>query len=88
MTHLTVSRHEIMYALNKSIIRSSTQLGHQSLTPLRFDSVNREVLTLFEVVIYAEQVRYQYGFRLTADRIYDEWLLPQSFDFALSAKRF
>ncbi|QEP42964.1 ATP-binding protein [Ectothiorhodospiraceae bacterium BW-2] len=58
----------------QSIIRSSTQLGHQSLTPFMFDSANREAPTLFEVVIYAEQVRYQYGFRLTADRIYDEWL--------------
>ena len=42
--------------------------------PFRLDAANRHQDTEFELHFIAEGVRYQYGFRLNAERITSEWL--------------
>jgi AAA15 family ATPase/GTPase len=43
--------------------------------PFLFDSKSQKKPSTFEVTFYHEEVRYQYGFSATSERIYDEWLL-------------
>jgi len=43
--------------------------------PFLFDSESQKKPSTFEVTFYHEEVRYQYGFSATNERIHDEWLL-------------
>lgn len=45
------------------------------VTPFRLSSTARNAPSEFEVMFTVDQVRYQYGFTATAERIHEEWLL-------------
>jgi len=44
------------------------------VTPFKLDEKYSKEPSSFEVTFFHREVRYQYGFTATADRIYDEWL--------------
>lgn len=39
-----------------------------------FDDKSKKEPTSFEIIFYHNEIRYQYGFTATRERIYDEWL--------------
>jgi len=45
------------------------------IDPFRLDDTSADNPTEFEVTFISNQVRYQYGFAATAERIIEEWLL-------------
>jgi AAA15 family ATPase/GTPase len=45
-----------------------------SLTPFKLDNKYSNKPCSFEVTFYYKEVRYQYGFTATSERVYDEWL--------------
>ena len=46
-----------------------------SVTPFKLDNKYSNKPSSFEVTFYQGEVRYQYGFTATSERIYDEWLI-------------
>ena len=53
------------------------QVGHREklpVTPFKLDDKYNNKPSSFEVTFYHKDVRYQYGFTATSERIYDEWL--------------
>lgn len=44
------------------------------VTPFRLDTGSRKQPSWFEVTLVIDDVRYQYGFSATRQRVYDEWL--------------
>src|ERR1700679_1619792 len=52
------------------------QLGQTfNLQPFRLNTTTMSEPSEFEITFLEEGIRYQYGFRLTAERIHEEWLL-------------
>lgn len=71
----------------KAFIVTSTDRKQRELIPIKpflFSKEKRKELSEFEITFIHEDVRYQYGFSLDQDRIYEEWLtaypkgLPQT----------
>lgn len=62
----------------KSIVLSSAtsqQRGHTlPVTPFRLSAASMDAPSEFELTFIVDQVRYQYGFSATVDRICSEWL--------------
>ena len=55
---------------------SSNQRGDSlKVHPFRLDKNSSQAPSEFEVTFIVDEVRYQYGFSATAERIHDEWLL-------------
>jgi len=44
------------------------------VTPFKLDDKYSKEPSSFEVTFYHKEVRYQYGFTATSERVYDEWL--------------
>ena len=65
-------------AFMEGMVRESAreaQVGEPiDITPFRLDAASRSEDTEFEIHFIAENVRYQYGFSLNAERITSEWL--------------
>ena len=63
----------------ENMVRESAreaQVGESiEIAPFRLDAATREKDTEFEIHFIAENVRYQYGFSLNAQRITSEWLI-------------
>ncbi|HKI60425.1 MAG TPA: AAA family ATPase, partial [Mariprofundaceae bacterium] len=59
------------------VVESATgQRGDKlSVTPFRLSSVSTHEPSEFEATFIINEVRYQYGFSATAERIHEEWLL-------------
>lgn len=59
------------------IIESATLIRGQtySVQPFRLDPASVHEPTEFEITFMLNGVRHQYGFSLTSERIFDEWLL-------------
>lgn len=54
---------------------TEAQVGEPiEINPFRLDAASRNQDTEFEIHFIAEEVRYQYGFSLNAERITSEWL--------------
>jgi uncharacterized protein len=45
-----------------------------SAEPFLFDDKSQKEPTSFEIIFYQNEIRYQYGFTATKERIHDEWL--------------
>jgi AAA15 family ATPase/GTPase len=61
----------------KSIILSSAEFQPGKKLPIQsfiFDSKYQEKPSTFEVTFYHNNIRYQYGFAATSEKIHDEWL--------------
>ncbi len=61
----------------KDIVLGSAQQHRGDFVPVvpfKLDATTRNAPTEFEVIFIAEDVRYQYGFSATRERIVDEWL--------------
>jgi uncharacterized protein len=63
-----------METMRRIVLTSHQELDALPVVPFRFDTATQSAPTLFEVVILIGGVRYQYGFRATAERVQDEWL--------------
>ena len=63
--------------LNMTAIISNSNKGLETIPVLPFVLSNKTVSapSVFEVVMIIDEVRYQYGFSATQERIHDEWLL-------------
>ncbi|WP_404462901.1 ATP-binding protein [Vreelandella aquamarina] len=73
-------KSNIIMALNtmQSIVLHSATRGQANdklpLTPFLLDKQSSFLPSEFEVVIYTEGVRYQYGFTATENKVLEEWL--------------
>ena len=63
-----------LQAMRHMVARSSRDLGELPVTPFRFDPDCEARPTTFEVMCFAEGVRYQYGFSATRTAVTGEWL--------------
>ena len=64
--------------MRKVVLESATGLQRGDplpVTPFRLDPVTVGQPSEFEVSFIVDQVRYQYGFSASAERIHEEWLL-------------
>ena len=64
-------------AMLRIVTRSATEWrrGHElPVTPFFLSSKTRRDPSEFEVIFIVDEIRYQYGFSATRERIYDEWL--------------
>ncbi len=67
-----------MQAMKEIVLESATSLqrGDQlPMTPFRLNQATSQAPSEFEVTFVVNQVRYQYGFSATEERIHEEWLL-------------
>jgi len=67
-----------LQAMRRVILESSTNLQRGDklpVTPFRLSKTPLHAPSEFEVTFIVNQVRYQYGFTATEDRIHEEWLL-------------
>jgi len=67
-----------LQAMKKIVLESATSLQRGDklpVTPFRLGKATRHAPSEFEVTFIVNQVRYQYGFSATTDRIHEEWLL-------------
>jgi AAA15 family ATPase/GTPase len=60
--------------MRRVVLTSHKELKQLPVAPFRFDAKTCRGPTLFEVIALIRGVRYQYGFRATTVRVYDEWL--------------
>ena len=60
--------------MQEIVITSSQNLETLPITPFKFSSEASKAPSVFEVTIFAEGVRYQYGFSATSLAIHEEWL--------------
>lgn len=65
-----------LFAMCNIVIKSAASQRGDALpvTPFKLDHQKRQLPTEFEVVFIAENVRYQYGFTATKDKVHEEWL--------------
>ena len=63
-----------LQAMQRMVARSSRDFGELPVTPFRFDPDCEARPTTFEVMCFAEGVRYQYGFSATRSTVTGEWL--------------
>lgn len=74
-------KSNFLLALNtmkRIVLESATsqQRGDKlPVTPFRLSNTTLNTPSEFEVMFIVDQVRYQYGFTATAERIHEEWLL-------------
>lgn len=64
--------------MEQVVVTSATTLqrGDQvPVMPFRLSSATQQACSEFEVTFLVDQVRYQYGFSATTERVYEEWLL-------------
>lgn len=64
--------------MKRIVLESATsqQRGDKlPVTPFRLSNTTLNTPSEFEVMFIVDQVRYQYGFTATAERIHEEWLL-------------
>lgn len=69
---------EAFSAMKIIVLESTVKLHRGALLPInpfKLDATTRNAPTKFEVIFIAGDVRYQYGFSATNERIVDEWLL-------------
>ena len=67
-----------LQAMKKIVLESATGLQRGDklpVTPYRLSQTTSHAPSEFEVTFVVNQVRYQYGFSATVDRIHEEWLL-------------
>ena len=67
-----------MRVMKKIVLESATSLqrgDELSVTPFRLSRETSHASSEFEVTFVANQVRYQYGFSATRERIHEEWLM-------------
>jgi hypothetical protein len=67
-----------MQAMKQVVLESAVSLQRGDelpVTPFRLSPETRQAPSEFEVSFIVNQVRYQYGFAATAERIHEEWLL-------------
>lgn len=66
-------------AFMEHMVRTSAtqaQVGKKiKVNPFRLEAASRDEDTEFEIHFIAESVRYQYGFKLNAERVTGEWLI-------------
>ena len=70
-------KSNLIKALNtmRDIIQKSAKPGEKlPVTPFKLDVKYNKKPSSFEVTFFHGEVRYQYGFTATSERIYDEWL--------------
>lgn len=59
------------------VLSSSSDMKRGSklpVTPFLLDDVSKNEPTEFEVIFISNEIKYQYGFSLDSERIYNEWL--------------
>jgi Predicted ATPases len=62
-------------SMMKQIVVQPPNVGEQlPVVPFMFDPETPQQPTEFELVFITDNVRYQYGFSATAERIWSEWL--------------
>lgn len=67
-----------MQAMKKIVLESATSLQRGDklpVTPFRLSKETSRAPSEFEAIFIVNQVRYQYGFSATQERIHEEWLL-------------
>ena len=67
-----------MQAMEKIVLISATSLQHGDklpVTPFRLSKETSCAPSEFQAIFIVNQVRYQYGFSATQERIHEEWLL-------------
>lgn len=67
-----------LQAMKKIVLESATNLKRGDklpVTPFRLSKATLNAPSEFEVIFIINQVRYQYGFSATPDRIHEEWLI-------------
>lgn len=67
-----------MQAMKKIVLESATNLQRGDklpVTPFRLNQAASHAPSEFEAIFVVNQVRYQYGFSATEERIHEEWLL-------------
>lgn len=67
-----------LQAMKQTVLTSAAELQRGDklpVMPFRLSAESRDTPTEFEVTFIVDQVRYQYGFTATRERINDEWLL-------------
>ena len=66
-----------MQAMKKIVLESASSLQRGDklpITPFRLSKETSRTPSEFEVIFIVNQVRYQYGFSVTQERIHEEWL--------------
>lgn len=64
--------------MEQMVVKSAATLQRGDevpVTPFRLSSESQHECSEFEVTFLVDQVRYQYGFSATSERVCDEWLL-------------
>ena len=65
-------------AMQEIVVHSATQYQRGVTLPVKpfiFDALSKDEPTEFEVHFIADNIRYQYGFSATQERIVEEWLI-------------
>ena len=65
---------QALQVMQRMVTRPPDDLGELPVTPFRFDPDCEARPTTFEVMCFAEGVRYQYGFSATRRAVVKEWL--------------
>ncbi len=63
-----------LYTMQQIITTQAGPGEKLPVTPFMLDDKYRNKPSSFEVTFYHREVRYQYGFTATSERVYDEWL--------------
>ncbi len=63
-----------LFTMQQIITKPAKPREQLPVTPFKLDDKYNKKPSSFEVAFYHGEVRYQYGFTATSDRIYDEWL--------------
>lgn len=66
---------QTMQAIVRESASQSNENSRLPITPFLLDPLTAAAPSLFELTILLDGVRYQYGFKATADRVLAEWLL-------------
>jgi len=65
-------------AMQEIVVHSATQYQRGVILPVKpfiFDALSKDEPTEFEVHFIANNIRYQYGFSVTQERVVEEWLI-------------
>lgn len=63
-----------LLTMKKIVVESSQHASELPVTPFKLDRTSLKQPSEFEVTFIVENVRYQYGFSSTEERIFQEWL--------------
>lgn len=67
-----------LQAMKQTVLTSAAKLQRGDklpVMPFRLSAASRDTPTEFEATFIVDQVRYQYGFTASQERVHDEWLL-------------